>query len=546
MRKKPIPWFQFWSNLWRSRGDRFSNLKTEIRAWFVKEQPISCLPKPYLKNYDVKNQDANTRAQASSTQNYHKGTYLKSIIEGRYSDSIIAYSCNGICTNTKNDSCTEIRFSTLVYYFYKKGEKILYDKDNHNNPVDYNPIKMESYKYTLPENSDLYFRNLYNNISQIPSGAYQEEKDIAGVSSRELNHSLRTFLPASSQSPTPVRSVFTQKGIEDMIDDNDIQQQTVFSNLIPYQNLIGVIGRYSKSKTLGETDETNPTVEIDDQIGEDSDCLNEDNRPIDCHCAGSSQCASGLCKDGRCTATDECASVSQRPLNCQCSTNFQCASKSCSTSGKCAPPPDCNSNSNRPIDCHCAGSSQCASGLCKDGRCTVTKFDTLREMFKDNLHPYTWQYDLDGLPEREDDTGLCTAKSSHCHGLSQFGALGMALAGSNYETILRSYYGNIRLVNLRDIAGPNHLYIEVSNENCDACVKLKPNGNCDTKATSRMYIEDYLRGLGEIPDSWGSTKMGGMAAIEAQVIAARTYAYVRTLGFSRPICTTAACPSFSL
>lgn len=414
--QKKVTWEQFWKDLWAALGAFFANFKMEIKAWFAKEQPVDCLQRSKFTDYNQKNQDANTRAQALATQRYRKGTYLRSVIEGRYSDSIIAYFCGEVCTNTKiSDNCTDIRFSTLVYFFYKKGEKILYDKDDPINPIDYDSAKMDSYNYTLPANSDTYFRTLYNNISQIPRGAFQDEKDAAGVTSRELNTSLRTFIPASHQNPTPTGSVFDPDGAKAMLLDNSQQQQAVFSSFIPNKDLKAVVGRYGK-KELTQYD--------------------------------------------------------------------------------------------------------------------ATKAATLKEMFKDYLHPYSWQLDQEGLPERE-DSGPCPAEKSHCHGMSQYGALGMAINGASYEGILKAYYGNIRLVSLKNIAGVKNLYIEVSNENGDACANK-----------SRMFIEDYLRGLGELPSFWGDSKVGGMAALQAQAIAARTYAYVRTLGFSRPICTTAACQVF--
>lgn len=411
--EKPLTFSEF---IWKVIANLFSNLRIEIRTWFVKDkqQLIPCLPKQDFTDYNNKSQDANTRAQNLSIQKYRKGTYLRAIIEGRYDDNVITYSCSGICTNVKtNDSCTEIKYSTLVYYFYKKGEKILYDKDNHKDPIDYDSKKMDSYNYTLPDNADSYFRILYNNISQIPRGAFQGEKDAAGVSSRELNTSLRTFIPDSHQSPTPTGSVFDPDGAKAMVIDNNDQQQAVFSSFIPNEDLRSVVGRYNKKDSA--------------------------------------------------------------PYN-------------------------------------------------------ATRAATLKKMFKDYLHPYAWQLDLEGTPDREDNSE-CPAKKSHCHGMSQFGALGMAMAGADYETILRSYYGNIKLVNLKTLAGEKNLYIEVSNENGMAC-----------SDKSRMYIEDYLRGLGEISDDWA--KKGGFATIQAQIVAARTYAYVRTLGFSRPICTTAACQVF--
>jgi SpoIID/LytB domain protein len=50
-----------------------------------------------------------------------------------------------------------------------------------------------------------------------------------------------------------------------------------------------------------------------------------------------------------------------------------------------------------------------------------------------------------------------------------------------------------------------------------------------------LPLESYLRGLGEVPSSWGAS--GGQAALEAQAIIARGY----VLGRNRSTCATAAC-----
>jgi SpoIID/LytB domain protein len=54
-----------------------------------------------------------------------------------------------------------------------------------------------------------------------------------------------------------------------------------------------------------------------------------------------------------------------------------------------------------------------------------------------------------------------------------------------------------------------------------------------------LPMEGYLRGLGEVPSSWGGGA-GGQAALEAQAIIARTY----VLGRNRNTCATPACQVF--
>lgn len=109
----------------------------------------------------------------------------------------------------------------------------------------------------------------------------------------------------------------------------------------------------------------------------------------------------------------------------------------------------------------------------------------------------------------------------HFKGMSQYGAYGRAKSGQNAETILKAYYGDIRI------------------ETVDT------GGDINTSA-GRMNLEDrYLKGIAEMPASWADK--GGYEALKAQAIAARTYAlaYVgwrsdhRSLDGS--ICTTENC-----
>lgn len=425
--------------IWQTIANLFVRLRLEVRLWFSNESPISCEIKTKFTDYDALNQDANSRAQTQSTQKYRKGTYLRSIIEGRYNDDTIAYFCGNKCTNNPPDkSCTPIKYSTLVYFFYKNGEKILYDKDDHKNPIDYDSAKMDSYNYTFPENSDTYFHNLYTNLTQIPRGAFQEEPNAAGVSSRELNESLRTFIPQSQQTATPTASVFNPDGAKAMILDNDLQQRTVYTNFIP--------DKYIPENLKITKDKKDTQV-----LGIDSN-----------------------------------------------------------------------------------------------------QTSTLRQLFRDNLHPKIWNLDEDGLPERENN-GDCNAESSHCRGMSQYGALGMALAGKSYEEILKTYFGNVKLVSLKEFTKNMYVQVEISDDTCD----YEINGKKIEVKSVRKHIEDYLRGLGELPSYWGDlgdllpdpkneyrNDHEGMNALKAQAIAARTEAFVHTAGFTKSICNTARCQVF--
>lgn len=108
----------------------------------------------------------------------------------------------------------------------------------------------------------------------------------------------------------------------------------------------------------------------------------------------------------------------------------------------------------------------------------------------------------------------------HRKGMSQYGAYGRAKAGQNYETILKAYYGDIRIE------------------------KIDTNGSIKTTSIGTIPFEDnYLMGIAEMPANWGDN--GGYEALKAQAIAARTYALSYTNNRSGSICTTEACQVYS-
>lgn len=166
--------------------------------------------------------------------------------------------------------------------------------------------------------------------------------------------------------------------------------------------------------------------------------------------------------------------------------------------------------------------------------------ESLRDDFKDWLHPASWQRNQGDTPERGDwdiaggctsnrDPSSCNAVKSHCRGMSQYGALGLAQSGESYEDILKFYYGNITLKTIDS----ENMSVEIELDDSDSC----PSG-------SSLNVEDYLKGLGEMPDYWGNSSKGGYEALKAQVVAARTYAYVRTNKFTEPICNSSRCQVF--
>lgn len=99
-------------------------------------------------------------------------------------------------------------------------------------------------------------------------------------------------------------------------------------------------------------------------------------------------------------------------------------------------------------------------------------------------------------------------------GLNQYGALGRAKAGQNYEQILRAYY------NFDEIKG------------FDTNIKIKVDGH------GEFNLDDYVKRIYEVPGDWPNE------VLKAQAIAARSYALSYTNNGSGSICSTEYCQVF--
>ena len=111
-----------------------------------------------------------------------------------------------------------------------------------------------------------------------------------------------------------------------------------------------------------------------------------------------------------------------------------------------------------------------------------------------------------------------TYGAPHRNGLNQYGAWGRAKAGQNEEQILSEYYPG---KNLR--------------KDYDQGVQIT------TTTGWSGSIEDYVKRIYEVPDSWTDNNL---AVLKAQAVAARTYALNVTGNGSNQICTTEQCQVF--
>ena len=162
----------------------------------------------------------------------------------------------------------------------------------------------------------------------------------------------------------------------------------------------------------------------------------------------------------------------------------------------------------------------------------------------------------------------------HGRGMGQYGAYGYAVAGNGYTWILDHYYGSTTLgsvgspnisVHLVELDGQSNVTVKDSGGN----VHNVPAGQTFTPASGDVWVawpggswrafqgsiqvlgnnqtlnvvplESYVRGVvpGESPASWGA--FSGEAALQAQAVAARSYAWAYTGGGSNPICDTTSC-----
>lgn len=103
-------------------------------------------------------------------------------------------------------------------------------------------------------------------------------------------------------------------------------------------------------------------------------------------------------------------------------------------------------------------------------------------------------------------------------GMNQYGAYGRARANQDYQTILRAYYN----------------FDELKDVDVNTQIRIDGHGS--------YGLEDYVKRIYEVPNSWGDN--GGMEALKAQAIAARSYAMAYTNNGAGSICDSQKCQVF--
>lgn len=112
----------------------------------------------------------------------------------------------------------------------------------------------------------------------------------------------------------------------------------------------------------------------------------------------------------------------------------------------------------------------------------------------------------------------------HFKGMSQYGAYGRAKSGQSAEDILRAYYG-----------GGIEIKKDYPNETITLGRYSGGNLICDQGSVD---LQTYAKRIYEVPSSWGED--GGMEALKAQAVAAKSYA-LATVKNRGCICMTESC-----
>lgn len=103
-------------------------------------------------------------------------------------------------------------------------------------------------------------------------------------------------------------------------------------------------------------------------------------------------------------------------------------------------------------------------------------------------------------------------------GMNQYGAYGRAKSGQDYQTILQAYYN----------------FDEFKDVDVNTQIRVDGHGSYN--------LEDYVKRVYEVPNSWGDA--GGMEALKAQAVAARSYALAYTNNGAGSICDSQNCQVF--
>lgn len=431
------PWYSFFTNLFGSDSSQGTQVKTGAKWNYAKEKPNDgqstagqLSDTSENRNYNSQGFDTTTRAIDYKTQKIEKGKYLYHLLNDDDSYEDIGYQSTG---------CNIIKLTEMATAYYQRGEKILYNEDGQQIDWDKNIMDQKKIKYDSAD--DPCYDTVYDQMPMTPQGTFRKSfidkitdkingKDtkLAAASSGQINNTIRTIIPASSQADNLTPDINNATKSTSVVEDSHAEEGNMLLSMIPAsaQNL------------------TNSTTDRDNLRNDYTLWLHPDSWEED---------------------------IPERDEN----------SPTDGTVISCDFPEDTSATASATLGCTLDTSSSSSSGT-------------------------------------------CNGKKSHCRGMSQYGAYGMAKSGKSYLDILKFYYGDIALRSI----GTNNL------------IKVKITDSSSGCSGSQLGInlEQYLYGLGEMSDYWGKL---GFEALKAQAVAARTYAYVRTKALSQSICNSSKC-----
>ena len=133
----------------------------------------------------------------------------------------------------------------------------------------------------------------------------------------------------------------------------------------------------------------------------------------------------------------------------------------------------------------------------------------------------------------------------HRIGMSQYGAYGRAKKDQSYKTILAAYY-KVSTSSIKDYKPRTTIHVKGCSTGPPPWLSGGWSKNtCQSKGYTwydkNVNFESYIKGLGEMPTSWGSPASDGMEALEAQAVAARSYAWAYANGNGNTICPSTNC-----
>lgn len=186
--------------------------------------------------YDRQDKDYSARAYSEETKKYRRGVWFHEVLTtNKYDDGVI---------NKGDRDCGEIIVSELVYYFYTKGEKVLYKRGQTKEPIEYDGVNMRPRWLK----SDSCYINAYRNIQDVPQGVFSlaeadpELEEIfskdngAAAASTQINENIRTIIPDNYQGETAPDNNDTGYKVRRLIQDTDKQEETMLLNFIPEKN----------------------------------------------------------------------------------------------------------------------------------------------------------------------------------------------------------------------------------------------------------------------------------------------------------------------